>query len=53
MSDDIIILCHENPEFPNRNFAIEKDFGEIVYCTEIGCKNQEYCALKRSIQNWR
>jgi hypothetical protein len=40
MSSGIMILCHENPEFPNRTFAFGKNFDKIVYCVEVGCKNK-------------
>jgi len=53
-NSDIIILCHENPDFPNRNFAVGKNFhnsdkDQVVYCTEACNK---YCLLKETA-NWK
>ena len=54
MTDDIIILCHDNPEFPDRNFIYGKDIGEnIIYCSEENCKKMSKCIFKNSIKNWR
>ncbi len=57
MSDDLVIIfCHDNPEFPDRNFAYGKILDEnenIVYCIESNCNKQEECPLKKSILNWK
>jgi len=53
--EDLIILCKDNPEYPDRNFAFGKSLSNsdkdgIIYCIE-DCK--KYCILKESTRKWR